>query len=310
MKISFDKAQLPNEVKSVLQSKSSIYAQSTALAQHVGAVRQPTVHTLLCAANLEMACAEMTELEEDIVDFGNAAIEWLNKALAIEPENDAIRKYIPAIRKKIKKAEKSANEILAYEKENLDDMPGLSYVKELAFYYYSRCRKSREFADKGYAAYKYIYDKEKADSPDSPELLYYWHALAMCKFTAYGYNASKTEIEQLIDWKLTPESWCYRESITDAYWIRLFHCSEVNDLEAFRTLYAEWYSKMVPLEKAGKPYLAMPDLLNPISRWLLLQEGTEECLAYILENGYRFFDKRVLDEGHFEVMELIEKRLN
>ena len=309
MKIAFDQAQLPGEAKSILQSKSSVYARSTSLRQFVESLEQPEIHLLLCLANLEMACAEATGFEEDIIDFGTTALEWLNRALEIEPGNESIGKYIHSIRKKIKRAEKSANEILSYEKEDLDEIADISYVEELAFYYYSRRKKSVEFAKKGHAICLYVYHKKRADSPDLPELLYYWHALTICKFTAYGYNGSEAEVEQLINWQLTRETMCYRESITDAYWIKLLNYSEVDDISSFRKLYTEWYDRMTPLEKSGKPYLALLEVLNPISRWLLKQADANIYLAYIFENGYNFFNKSILGEEHLEVMERIRERL-
>lgn len=309
MKILFDKTRLPEEVKSVLQSKRNVYAQTTALTQFVESARQTGIDTLLCLANLEMGCSKSTGFEEDTIDFGNNAVNWLNQALAIEPENEAVKRYISFVRKKIKRAEKSANEILAYETEDFNEMPDISYVKELAFYYYSRYKKSTVFAEKGYAAYAYVYNREKAINPDSPELLYYWHALTICMFEARGYGNAKAEIEQLINWNLTPEQSSYRENITDGYWIKLFHFSQVDDIESFRKLYAEWHTRMVPPGKSEAPYIALFDLLNPISNWLLQQEGTNEYLAYILENGYNFFSKRILSDAHLETMIRIRKYL-
>ena len=309
MKICFDKAQLPEEVIAILKTSSNVYARAAALAKFVEGVNSPAVHTLLCLVDLEMACAQSTEFEEDMIDFGSNALIWLNKASKIEPGNEEIKQSILSIQKKINKAGKSAKEILKYEKENLDEMPGMAYVQELAFYYYARRKKSLEFAGKGYKAYKYVYDKELLAGPGSPTLLYYWHALTVCKFEVEGFNGARAEIEQLINWDLQPEFLSYTGCVTDGYWLKLFHHSEMNDIEAFRKLYGEWYSRMVPLERSGKPYLAMLEMLNPISNWLLQQEDTDAYLEYILENGYLFFNKKVLEEMHLEMVRRIKDKL-
>lgn len=309
MKIFFDAKKLGKEVQALLKEKSNVYAWASALETLLESTPSTNIHELLCLANLEMACAQATDFEEDIVHFGEKALYWLKQAWAIEPENSEIQKDMLTIEKKIKKAKKTAGEILKYEKDNLDEMPNLDYVKELAFYYYSRNAKGKEYAEKGYKCYLYVYEKVRAEKPDSSALLYYWNALTECKWLAHGYAATQAEIEQLTHWALQPQFMIYRNYITDGYWMKLLHYCEVDDYNAFRDTYSEWYDKMIPLEKEGIIQITDLPILNAIGQWLLSKTDANRYLSYILEHGYRVFNKKVLSEKEIAIMDLIQHTL-
>ena len=313
-----NRAKLSKEVLNILKENTNVYSQSSSLEKHLEKSNAINIYEIFCLVNLELACAKVTEFEEDIIDFGNNAIIWLNKALLIEPNNTEVKSEIITIQKKIRKAEKSVRAILDYEKENLDDMPNIDYVKELAFYYYSRCERSITFASKGYKCYKYIYEKEL--DKNSTNSLYLWHALTECKYVAQGYNSAIIEIEKLIMWELKPDDLSYSSFVTDGYWMKLHHCCETNDIDAFQKLYSEWYNKMIPIEmefcarlippvEDNKPHITKLNIINPITKWLLQNKNTDLQLKYILENGYLVLSKNLLGNEEKEIIQVVQKRL-
>lgn len=309
LKIYFNKAQLPKHVLSLLKTETNVYAQTTALEKFVDESQLQDVNVLLCLANLHLACAKSTDFEEDLIDFGNRAIEVLKQALIIEPANEEVKKDILLIQKKIRKAEKAAHQILKYEKKDISEIPFV-YIEELAFYYFSRSSQSQEYAAKGYVYYKFLYEKRLQENPESENLLYEWHALTSCKFLSEGYHSAKSEIEQLIHWDLKPQFLIYKDYVTNGYWMKLFHYAETNELAHFKTLYEKWHAKMIPLEAKHKTYIAMSfKTLNPISKWLLNHEDTTTYLNYILENAYLFVDKNILTTEEKEIISLIQSRL-
>lgn len=308
----FEKKTLPGEIQQFLMigGIAQAYEVSIKIGEWLEENPKPDVNTLLCAAHYAWACAELTELDDDIIGFGEEAIGLLEKVLLLEPANEEALKQKSKLRKKVKKAKREQQEILEWEKQDIDEMSkgGLS---ELAFYYFEKATKDPEFAEKGYRYYQKLYEYDLLEEELPQDSLYHFATMAYCKYYSEGYDAAKNLIEKTLDWKLDQKFKIYDFKITDVWMIQLNHLATLDDFPAFRESFQRWNKTMKAIRPDEEPSSFDYRNLTPVVKWLIARKTGVDILNYILTNCYPFLLRKKIDlDDHELVLKTIPEQLN
>nr|WP_294858838.1 hypothetical protein [uncultured Fluviicola sp.] len=306
----FEKKTLPTEIQQFLLigGISQAYVVSTKIGEWLEQNPNPDMNTLLCAAHYAWACAELTELDDDIIGFGEEAIGLLEKALLLEANNEEALKQKVKLQKKIKKAKREQKEILEWEKQDIHEMSrgGLS---ELAFYYFERATKNQEFAEKGYRYYKKLFEYDQLEEELPQDSLYHFATMAYCKYYSEGYDAAKELIEKTLDWKLNQKFKIYDFKITTVWVIQLNHLAGKDDFPAFRESFQKWYETMKAIRSDEEPYSFDHQNLTPVVKWLIAKKTGVDILNYILTNCFPFLIRKKIDLSNYEeVLKAIQEK--
>ena len=298
----FDAKKLAPELQSIIRSGNTTeYAISAAIEQWIVNHSPADVNTLLCWAHYEWRCASLTDFEEDIIDFGGAMLSILSRVLETDPENEEALKYRLKISKKIKKATKDRDAILKYEKSDLAEM-SMPVIQELAFYYFCRATLKKEYAGKAYRYYRKLYEEEMLKPEPSRERVYYLSSMAYGNYFSEGYESTQPLIEQLLAWDLSGPYDIYDFKITSAFWMKLKHHADCDDLPGFKATFESWIAKLKAAVPQQAPYTTDTALLNPVAKWLLTKENTNAFLNYMLKECYGFLSKSALTNEDKAIM--------
>jgi hypothetical protein len=307
----FDKKTLPKEIQQFLMigGIAQAYEVSTKINEWLEAYPNPDVNTLLCAAHYAWACAELTELEDDIIGFGEEAIELLDQVLKLEPSNEEALKQKTKLQKKVKKAKREQLEILEWEKQDIHEM-SKGGLTELAFYYFEKATQNPEFAEKGFRYYQKIWEYDLLEEELPRDSLYHFATMAYCKYYSEGYGAAKELIEKTLDWKLTERYKIYDFKITDVWVIELNHLAAQDDFQAFQESFQKWYKTMKAIRSDEEPYSFDHRNLTPVVKWLIAKKTGVDILNYILTNCYPFLLRKKIDlNDHEAVLKAIQEKL-
>lgn len=308
----FDKKSLPKEIREFLAigGIAQAYKVSTKISEWLEEYPNPDVNTLLCAAHFAWACAELTELDDDIVDFGEESIGLLDKVLFLEPTNEEALKWKTKLLKKVKKAKREQEEILEWEKQDMDKI-SKGGLDELAFYYFEKATKNPEFAEKGFRYYQKIWDYDQLEEELPRDSLYHFATMAYCKYYAEGYEAAKELIEKTLEWKLTEKYKIYDFKVTDVWMIQLNYLANQDDFPAFEESFHHWYKTMKAIRLDEEPYSFDHRNLTPIVKWLIERKTGVDILNYILTNCYPFLIRKKIDlDNHELVLKAIQEKLS
>lgn len=299
----FDKKGLPKEITAFLKIEgiAQAYTISLRINEWLDKNPNPDVNTLICAAHFSWACAELTELDDDIIGFGEEAIELLGKVLLMNPENEEALKNKAKLEKKVKKAKKEREAILEWEKDDIEEMDK-DVLSELAFYYFEKAEKSPEFAEKGYRYYQKIYEHDLLEAELPQDALYHFATMTYCKYYAEGYDAAKELIRQTLDWELDEKFKIYDSKVTDVWMIQLNHLAIQNDFEAFREYFQSWYKTMKEVKPDEEPNSYDYHMLVPIVEWLIVEGIGIDILNYILKNCFPVLTSKNVDLNDYELV--------
>ncbi len=299
----FDKKRLPKEITAFLEIDgiAQAYSISLKINEWLDQNPNPDANTLICAAHFTWACAELTELDDDIIGFGEETIELLEKVLLIDPRNEEALKNKAKLEKKIKKAKKEREAILEWEKESLEVMDR-NILGELAFYYFEKATKNPEFAEKGYRYYQKIYEYDLLEDELPQDALYHVATMAYCKYYAEGYDAAKELIGQTLNWELDDKFKIYDFKVTDVWMIQLNHLAIRNDFEAFRESFRNWYKTMKEIKPDEEPSSYDYRILTPIVEWLIIEGIGVDILNYILSNCFPVLTSKNVDLNNYELV--------
>ncbi len=306
----FDKKTLPKEITEFLKidGVAQAYTISLKINEWLHKNPNPDSNVLICAVHFTWACAELTELDDDIIGFGEEAVELLEKAQLIDSKNEEALKNKVKLEKRIKRAKKEHEAILEWEKENIEKI-NRDVLSELAFYYFEKAERSPEFAEKGYRYYqkKYEYDLLEDELPQ--EALYNFATMAYCKYYSEGYEAAKELIEQTLAWKLNDKFKIYDFKLTDVWMIQLNHFAIRNDFEAFRESFQNWYKTMKEVKPDEEPTSSDYRILTPIVEWLITEGIGIDTLNYILKNCFPILTAKKADLNNYGlVLDMIRQK--
>jgi tetratricopeptide (TPR) repeat protein len=307
----FDQKILPKEIQQFLTigGIAQAYTVSTKMSEWLGEHSNPDANILLCAAHYAWACAELTELEDDIIGFGEEAIELLERVLNLDPSNEEALKWKTKLQKKIKKAKREQQEILEWEKQDIDEM-SKDGLGELGFYYFERATKNSGFAEKGYRYYQKLFEYDQLEEELPRDSLYHFATMAFCKYYSQGYEAAKELIEKTLAWKLTDRYKIYDFKITDVWMIQLNQLALQDDFLAFEQSFHRWYKTMKAIRSDEEPYSFDYRNLTPVVKWLIAKKTGVDILNYILTNCYPFLIRKKIDlDNHELVLKAIEEKL-
>lgn len=268
-----------------MDSDDNVYKKAINIKKHIEKNKLKDVNAFLCLASLEWQCGKITEFDEDIIDFGNDALNWLNKALGLDSSNEKIKKVILSVEKAISKSKKRYEKEIKYiqeaEKQSIETLKNDPYLSEVAFFYYSRCEKSIENAKKGFTYYSYLYEREYNKNNNGESLLYYWHALTHCKLQYQTINETKNELDKLKFWNQSTGQHVYNDLISNGFWYELSYFADKNNLNEFTNLFNQWVKKMDEIAPNNE-FLSYPsELFIPVCNWLLTKKDIDEILNKI-----------------------------
>ncbi|WP_300663893.1 hypothetical protein [Fluviicola sp.] len=306
----FDRKSLPQELKILLDSKgiAQAYSISTTISEWLEVHPDPDMNTLLCAAHYAWECARLTELDDDIIDFGEEAIGLLERVLILDPRHEEALKQKSKIQKKVKKAQRGREEVLRWEQKGFHET-NRGVLDEVAFYYFEKATKNPEFAAKGYRYYQQIYAYDLLEAELPRDALYHFATMAYCKFYAEGYEAAKALIEKTLAWELNEKYKIYDFKVTDVWVIEWSQLANQDNFQAFEASFRRWYEKMKAISPDKEPDSFDYSNLNPVVKWLMTKPEGKIVLQYILEHCYPFLAKKKIDLNNYPlVLETIEQR--
>jgi len=304
----FDKKKLPEEITELLKidGVAQAYTISLKLNEWLEENSNPDVNTLLCAAHFTWACAELTELDDDVIGFGEETISLLEKALLLDPGNEEALKNKSKLEKKVKKARKEQEAILEWEKGDLEDMDK-DVLSELAFYYFGKADRNPEFAEKGYRYYQKIYEYDLLENELPQDALYHFASMAYCKYYAEGYESARELVEKTLDWKLDDKYKLYDYKLTDVWVLQWRYLADIDDYAAFEKSFRRWYETMKRVKPDEEPNSFDHRNLTPIVQWLVNEKKGTNVLNYILKNCYPSLVRNKIDLTNYgEILKIIQ----